>query len=37
MEQDQLFPDDYLLNSTFPHFKNDSLGIYSIEQADTLE
>jgi hypothetical protein len=37
MEQDQLFPDDYLLNSTYPHFKNDSLGIYSIESADTLE
>jgi hypothetical protein len=37
MEQDQLFPDDYLLNSTFPHFKNDSMGIYNIEQADTLE
>ncbi len=37
MEQDQLFPDDYLLKSTFPYYKNDTMGIYSIDRADTLE
>ncbi len=37
MEQDQLFPDDFFLNSSFPHYRNDTMGLYSINQADTLE
>jgi hypothetical protein len=37
LEQDQLFQDDYLLKSTFPYYKNDTIGTYNIEQSDTLE
>jgi hypothetical protein len=37
LNKDQIFTDDFLFKSHMPDFKTDSMGLYSIDRADTLE